>query len=298
MSKKIVPFVLKRLRQAKGLTQEELARKAKLNPQTVFRLEQEAGRQANTHDRTIQNVAQVLNTQPEVLTGEAPVPDAPVDIPGDQSRLKFATSWFAQNALYLVSKRYDMSQKNIVELAPFLFCCIAEASLQRRRERLQHAEFASEKAKVAHNELPSLSEPDFSSSDERLATEKRSIDACDLFGLLLEDHGAIAGEDRENPFARYLAQLAENTEGIAELDACAPFDWPHYRLCSEEVDALAGNDSELAEYIHDGHIALNEMPREIGGHEQTQWLRAKKEEFDRNLNPHLYDKHPDSEPSP
>jgi transcriptional regulator with XRE-family HTH domain len=297
---KIVPLVLKRLRKANGLSQEELAQKARINKQTIFRLERE-DRHATSRQLTIQRLARALNTDPDVLTGEAPAPDATENPISDMARFSFLTSKDAHNALFLVSKRYHVSQQEIVELAPFLFCCAAEESLRQRRERLRGAQLSYENAKRTHEAISHLLGPDFSSSDEQFEAEKRSIDYRDLFGLLLEDNIAIASDETQNPFALYLADLANQTEGAAEFDGYAFQDWPHYRVCADDVEQMAAGDSDLAEYIHEGRIALNAMPREIRDSnetkEQTEWLRAKREEYLRQLNPHLYEQDTSEEPS-
>jgi transcriptional regulator with XRE-family HTH domain len=298
---KIVPFILKRLRTSKGMSQEQLAERAKIDKQTIFRLEQGEGRHTKTRERTIQQVARALNTDPGVLTGQTPLSDARDDpIPG-MSKFSFLTSTDAHNALFLVSKRYHVSQQEIVELAPFLFCCAAEASLRQRRDRLRQAEIACENAKNIEQEMRHLSAPDFAHSEEKFATEKGSINYQDLFGLLLEDNGAIAGDDTQNPFALFLAGLANDTGGTAEFDGYTSDDWPRYRVCAEEAEHLAGGDSELLEYIHEGYIALNEMPKEIRdsskAKEQAEWTRAKGEEFRRKLNPHLAEQSTAEEPS-
>jgi transcriptional regulator with XRE-family HTH domain len=297
---KIVPFVLKRLRKANGLSQEELAQKARIDKQTIFRLEREGGH-AKTRPLTIQRVARALNTEPDVLTGEAPVPDTTEHPMSGMARFSFLTSNDAHNALFLVSKRYHVPQQAVVELAPFLFCCAAEASLRQRRERLRRAQLSYENAKTAHEAISYLSGPDLSSPNEELEAEKASIDYRDLFGLLLEDYGSPAGDETQNPFALYLADLANQTDGVAEFDGYSSMDWPEYRVCADEVEHMAGGDSDLAEHVHEGRIPLNDMPRNIRDRidpkEQTEWLRAKRDEYLKWLNPHLYEQDTSEEPS-
>jgi transcriptional regulator with XRE-family HTH domain len=284
------------------MSQEQLAERAKINKQTIFRLEREESHYAKTRERTIQQVARALNTDPGVLTGEAPLPDAPDDPFPDMAKLNFLTSVFAHNALFLVSRRYHVSQQEIVELAPFLFCCAAEASLRQRRDRVRRAEIAYENAKNAELEMRHLlSAPDFTPSEEKLAEEKRSIDYGDLFGILLEDEGAIAGDETQNPIALFLASLADDTGGVAEFDGWMSDSWPEYRVCLDEAERLAGGDSKLVDYIFNGHIALNAMPKEIRQSwdvkKQADWLSAKAEEYQKNLNPHLFEQSTPEEPS-
>lgn len=228
--KKILPSILKHLRESKGLSQEELAARANINKQTIFRLEQEKGGQKKTRELTIQRVARALKTDPGVLTGESLLPDAPDDPFPDMGKFNFLTSLLAHNSLFLVSKRYHVTQQEIVELAPFLFCCVAEASLRQRRDRVRRAEIACENAKNTELEMRHLSAPDFAASEEKLAAEKRSIDYGDLFGILTEEYGGKAGDDTQNAFALFLAGLADETGGVAEFDWYGFEDWPQYRV--------------------------------------------------------------------
>jgi transcriptional regulator with XRE-family HTH domain len=285
---KIVPEVLKQLRTAKGWSQQDLAERAKIDKQTIFRLEH--GGHAKTRERIIQQLARALKTDPAVLTGKSAPPD-PAD--GDSryflmSKLNFRISTETHNALYLVSDRYGVTYRKIVELAPFLFCCVAEASLQQRRDRLKEAQRALEYARNAEGQMQHLPGSDFSSSEETFAKESESLSAQDLFGLWLHDSCYL---DNENPFALFLNGLANATAGVAEFDGC---DWDlpaEYRVCRKEAILLAGGDSDLADHILDGDVLLNEMPKEIRDvgkdKERTEWLRSKLEEYRHELLRHL-----------
>ena len=284
---KIVPFILKRLRTSKGLSQEQLAERAKINKQTVFRLERDSGSQTNTRERIIQSVARALSTDPDVLTGQAPLSDATHDdIPGDQSKLKFPTSHFAQNALHFVSERYDVTQQEIVELAPFLFCCAAEACLRHRRERVRALEKACQAAKNLVDEMRHISGFDLETSKKIIATETASIDRQDIFGLMLDDEFGGANDFTENPFALFLGALANDTGDVAEFEGYAYRDWPQYRVCPAEASRIAGGDSDVANAILEGHVALSEMPRDLSRkpQERAEWIREKVEAFRASLN--------------
>src|SRR5262249_8701547 len=190
-------------------SQELLAERAKIDKQTICRLEQ--GGHAKTREHTIQQLARVLNTDPAVLTGKSAPPD-PVDddsLYSGMAKLNFRIGTDTHNALYLVSGRYNVSKQEIVELAPFLFCCAAQASLQQRSDRLNEAQRALEYARTVVDQIPHLPSSDFSSSEETLAKESESVRAHDLFGLLL-DHRLD-----ENPFALFLDGLANASGGVA-----------------------------------------------------------------------------------
>jgi transcriptional regulator with XRE-family HTH domain len=285
---KIVPEVLRQLRTARRWSQELLGELAKIDKQTIFRLEQ--GGQAKTRQRTIQQLARALKTDPAVLTGKSAPPD-PVDDDSRyflMSKLNFRINTSTHNALYLISERYDVTQRQIIELAPFLFCCVAEASLQQRRDRLNEAQRALEYARNAEGQMQHLSGSDFSSSEETLTKESESLSAQDLFGLLL-DEGCHLGN--ENPFALFLDGLANATAGVAAFELYDFGSIPEYRVCREEATLLADGDSDLADHILDGDVSLNEMPKEIRGiekhKERAEWLRSKLEEYRQETLRHL-----------
>src|SRR5258708_7288749 len=101
--------VLKRLRESKGWTQEELSentkfgRHPKIDKRTISRLERD--KQANSRGRTNQQLARALGVEPTVLTGESPIPERKLqDQSESQSSVQITSH--ALNALYLIYKRY------------------------------------------------------------------------------------------------------------------------------------------------------------------------------------------------
>ena len=157
--KKIDQDILKRLRSAKGWSQEQLAENTKfqgfpkIDKQTISRLER--GDREKTRGRTIEQLARALKVEPDVLTGEAPFPELEVESePIQKSQLNVRVSRAARNALHLVAQRYvGLEPSQIVELAPFLFCWAAEASLRQRRERLKQLENAAETTRKLEREI-------------------------------------------------------------------------------------------------------------------------------------------------
>src|SRR5262249_17030202 len=128
----VVGFTVKRLRKAKGLSLEQLANRSKIDKGTIWRLEQ--GNHADTREHTVQNLARALGVDVAVLTGKSPAPEIDDDSKYFlMSKLRFRISDRACNAMFLVAERYRVAQQDIVELAPFLFYCAAEASLSQRR---------------------------------------------------------------------------------------------------------------------------------------------------------------------
>src|SRR5712691_147869 len=98
---RVVPEVLKRLREDKGWTQEQLAERAKINKQTVSRLER--GSCADTRPRVVDQLSRALKVEHAVLIGEAPAPligrdGEPVD-PKIESTVRIEP--YVRNALHL-----------------------------------------------------------------------------------------------------------------------------------------------------------------------------------------------------
>lgn len=140
MSQIIDQTRLKALRADRGLSQAQLARKAKLNKQTMYRIE--AGEHRHVRSRTVENIAKALAVDPKVLTGELPMPESdakatqPTPDTGDYV-INVPVDGAIRNAFTLAALRYRMPIARIVELAPYLFVVAAEASLERRKKILK-----------------------------------------------------------------------------------------------------------------------------------------------------------------
>ena len=110
----ITPELLKRLRKHQRLTLDQLAEKAGLDRQTIYRLER--GRRAQTRETTFKKLAKALGVEPEDLSG--PVPDDQESVSASEpnkSQLNLRVSGQTRNALLLVSERYRVKPAQIVE---------------------------------------------------------------------------------------------------------------------------------------------------------------------------------------
>jgi transcriptional regulator with XRE-family HTH domain len=292
--KKVDPAVLKRLRAAKGWSQERLAEKTKfpgvpkIDKQTISRLER--GEQMKTRGRTTQQLARALDVEPAVLIGDAPIP-APHSNPEPvtpKHRLNLAICTEARNALHLAAERYNISQRQIVELAPLLFCWAAEASLRQRRDNIMQVERACETVQKLEQGLPHLPVPDFPYA-EVIAAERESIDRCDLFAIGIQNGDTILEgtfsrfSDMDNPFAMFLGSLAQEMGNVATFLECSWDELPLYRVCPDEAAYLVGGDKARADDILNGYVSLSEMPKEIRDSmmfkERADWVRTKADEY-------------------
>lgn len=285
---KIDPSVLKQLRHSKGWSQDQLAentkfgRNPKIDKRTISRLE--LGKQANTRGRTIQQLARAFGVELAVLTGEAPIPENKRrDQSASESSIQITAH--ARNALHLIYERYHIRPWQVVEMAPFLFCWAAEASLLQRSNRIEQVERASRALRDQERQVEYLRISDSSDLEEKIEAEKDSIRSRDLFGYQLDDAGfaVFKHEWTENPFARFLNDLAEGFDDVMTFEGFSSLDYPEYSVCPGEAEQLVGGDKVLADRILSGIVALNEMPDKIresyNSADRAEWVRAKAAEF-------------------
>ena len=286
----IDPVVLKKLRDARKWTQDDLARQSKINKQTISRLER--GEQRRTRQRTVNSLCTVFKIDAAVLAGKSPLPEQQHQAPflGMKSQLNVRIDNAARNALALVALRYNIRASQIIELAPFLFLWAAEQSLRRRRDRLAELKRKLSEAEGLRGQFPHLSNRVgyFPSADNVIWAEEKSIEASDLFGRRIgeADYDDTLSEDfmeeTENPLTVFLRDIAEQLSAVAEFEDWSPFSSPNYRICPDEAAKLVGGDLERADEILRGLVALHEMPMEMRKadltRERAEWVRSKAEE--------------------
>jgi transcriptional regulator with XRE-family HTH domain len=278
------------LRKSKRLSLDQLAERAKLDRATIWRLEQ--GHDTNARESTIKKLARALGQEPAVLMGKVAVPEIDDDSRYEEmSKLKFRITDMAYNAMYLVADRYFVTHEDIVELAPFLFHWAAEASLQRRKARLEKARRSLEDARSAERDMLHLPDPD-SASCEKFEAESESINRLDIFGSSLDEAGfglARYEEGINNPFSLFLDQLADEMGNGAVLKHCSDWDYVDYRVCVQEAKWLCGGDEELADRVLCGHVPLSQMPDELSFRRsgdrkaRIEWIRVKVDERNQRL---------------
>jgi transcriptional regulator with XRE-family HTH domain len=294
--KKIDPAILKRLREAKGWTQDVLAEKTglyglpKIDKQTISRLER--GDRSKTRSRTIEQLARALSVEPAVLTGEKPAPErqreaSSLDV---RSQLNVRVGTAPRNALSLAARRYRVEPSQIVELAPFLFVWAAEESLRQRRDKMVEVKRACDAARDAESGIRHLPIPNYTYTEEKIAAESESVELRDLFGSSTQESTHYLDPyfsfdwETENPFALFLRNLVVPFGNVAAFEEWSGEWTPQYRVCPDEAAALVGGDHNTAEEIINGLVALSEMPKEIRGKadmakERAEWVRSKAEEY-------------------
>ncbi len=293
MSQTVDPSRLKELRKRNRLSQGALGQKAKkvakdgagVDKQTIYRIE--AGHQQAVRTSTVEKLAAALGVLPEVLTGQAPMPESgPASAHpsnDDDYSINVPVDGDVRNAFTLVQMRYRVPIARIVELAPFLFVLAAEASLERRRTKLKELRDAFGAAQLQYVACPylstSLCPPD--PNGPYLDAEEKSISAGDIWGDRLPD--STFDEKEENPLVVHLKEAAPTDAGVASLSgfdrSSSKFD-----VCREDVLRLvdgADDKEELANSVVDGEVILHRMPRELlnnaAADARIAWLRGERD---------------------
>ncbi|MGL3211636.1 helix-turn-helix domain-containing protein [Bradyrhizobium sp. BR 1433] len=266
---KVNPVILQTLRRRKGWSQDRLAEMAKVNKQTISRIER--GDQETTRGNTTKQLARALGVEPAELMLETLAREANETEPMKRrSPSAFGVSTAANNFLHLISDRYFIKPWQVMELAPLLFCWAAETSLRERRERLNKLEEACETARRLEGEMLHMPPPNFIHSEEKISAESNSIGNHDVFGMCFSDDDfgtdhLHSDDDTDNPFAIFLAKLVREIGDMAKFEGFSPIDYPVFQVCREEAREMVSGDETLAELILAGVIDLNEMPSDVRG---------------------------------
>lgn len=80
----------------------------------------------------------------------------------------------------------------------------------------------------------------------------------------------------DNPFARFLQNLAEDLPADCSFEGWEPDFGPNYRLCESEVLELVGGNEKAAEYLLNGRVGIHEMPSNLQAEDNpqrmTEWI--------------------------
>lgn len=275
------PERVKQLRLLRRLSQEELAKLAGLNKQTIYRLEK-GSNPIPVRKKNLDRLAQPLGADPEVLTGEKPIPSnasqpSASAEDGAAYQLNVRVDAAVRIAFELVARRYKISVPKIAQLAPLLFVIIAEHSLKRRRKNLENLRdelkerlYGFENIRdELHKKFPHIPFPniDWDDQDEAINAEEELIKSRDLFG-----ERRIDDDLRGEAFADYLKALTAGDDDIT-IDALGPTS-TEYRVCHSVATELAGGDRNIAEWLLNGEVPLHRMPKRE--ERPIEWMRQNK----------------------
>ncbi len=272
---------LRILRKKKGFTRPQLAKLSGITERTIQRLEREPHQSQKTREDTLNRLAKALSVEPGVLTSDLPLPESdevPVYDQAPKTRLAYD----------FIKRRYGVSRTEIINMAPLFFVLLAERSLVWRREKLEEAKEVFKRLWEIDGFWSGGLSGAESYMGDGVSAEEDSIDRADLFGEYLDDDfmGKPFDSSKNNPFTYYLRKLAEELaiSAVVDVDSgvlniASDFKFPHYDICSKELDHIA-NGSPIARIcLETGCARLSEIPDELmaedAGEERAKWLEDK-----------------------
>ena len=294
---RINPEILRNERKKQDLSIDKLAKLSRVDRQSIHRIEN--GSKKRNRQEVIQKLAKALGISKEILTG-ASAPASPdesldkIDLLLNRSQLNLRVSNQARNALFLASLKYHVTQSQIVEIAPLLFCWAAKQSLKRRSDRLVAIELNA--AELGSLSASHLSGRVFNNwqADSSIEAERKSIAAEDLFATNIsgdEIESFLANdydEAIENPFADFIESLAIEIGEDALFNGWSPHSSPEYCVCKALANRVAGGDEVATDEILSGNAALYKNADEYeflkrSKEERAKWARdegsASREKF-------------------
>ena len=302
MQIQIDPERLHSLRQKKGLSRPQLAKQSGITERTIQRLEKEP---QLSQKKTLNRLAKALRVEPEVLTGELPLPESDKAPEPERIQIGAQVAPKVRLAYDLIKRRYGVSATEIINMAPLFFALLAEGSLAWRREKLKELREGIDRleqidgfwrGKSSDFDVTSTSMP------EAIEVEKSSIDKADLFGEhLLDDLNYYEIDpSTDNPLASYLRKLEAELDitGVVCVDSEYlrfgwPLKFPDYDICRDELNGIA-NDSDFAKIaLEAGDVRLSEIPEELmaedAGEERAKWLEGKLSDTRRDVEKEFID---------
>ncbi len=297
---KINPDRLRTVREKKGFTRPQLEKRSGITVRTIQRLEQEPHRSQKTREDTLNRLAKALSVEPGVLTGDLPLPESDDTLTDNLDRVPIGAQIAPKTRLAydLIKRRYGVNATEIINMAPLFFVLLAEGSLAQRRKKLQEIEETYDR--LYQIDVSWLSLPPFYEMVDHMCggvagSEADSIDKADLFGKYLNNDfiGAPFDPSTENPFTHYLRKLADELRKLADelaipsvvdvdggvLSIASDFKFPHYDICSEEIDHITNGSSIAKVCLETGCARLSDIPEKLmaedAGEDRAKWLEDK-----------------------
>ena len=283
---------LRALREQKGLSRLKLAEQSGISERTIQRLENEPHRSQKSQGHTLNNLAKALGVKekPGVLTGDLPLPNSdktPTSDNSDRVQMGAQVAPKTRLAYDLIKRRYGVNVTDIINMAPLFFALLAEGSLAWRREKLKEVEEAYDHLMQIDGFWSGGSAYLQHGMDEGTFAEEESIDKADLFGEHLDDDmGKPFDSSKNNPFTHYLRKLANelNIPGVVDVDGgvlsiASNFKFPHYDICSDELDHIANGSPDAKKALEIGFARLSEISDKLmaedASEERAKWLEKR-----------------------
>ena len=291
----IDPTRLRELREQRGWSRAGLAAKtqsklgedgerlASVSVRTIQRLEN--GECDTPRAGTARSLAAALGVEPAVLSGEAPIPQRKPDSPSVQINALIRSEY--RLAYGLVGRRYGVTARALIEMAPLFFALLAEGSLRWRRKKLAQAREAIEQLEAQHGQGRLPYGLGAWRAGEIADDEEASIEQDDVFGRKVPEAAHDLGDfdpDDANPFIDYLRKLegeiaAPDRVKIDGLGGPGLDGFPAYELCTGDLERITAGSKRALHALQRGHAKLGDIPDELRGEDasaaRAAWLEAK-----------------------
>ena len=283
----IDPKRLREIRVRKGLTRAALKERSQVSERQLARLERTTASRHKVRDYTMNQIADALGTKPEILSGEAPLPAEKEK--GKHEKIRITALMDTQTRLFfaLIKRRYGVSPRNVINMAPLFFVLLAEQSLLWRKKKLGEIGEATERLRDLAEGAGHLSFVNATwRCDDAADEEDRSISKADLFGRRLGEDIFNLGYDpsKNNPFADYLRKMAAeiDNKNTIEVDPYGDeLDWadfPYFRVCNGDLERIACGSEKAKKALEGGHVRIADIPGELwedGAEEKRkEWLES------------------------
>ena len=299
MKKAIIsPTILKTLRERKGWSQQELAKKGEVTSRTILAIEKNGEGTVSVQQKTLIGLSKALEVRSNVLSGEAPLPAE--GVPYD---LRIRLSAKVRLNFDLIRKKYGVDIEDVIDVAPLLFVSAAEESRQRQQEQVEHDSKEFEKLSTLWRQISNLGEhlnhptvpwmPDGGYDEPTYFAERwHAIKNNDLYEEYLRDDGPIS--EQPNPFADYLREVSQrphlrNTVQVGDerdVETMGGYfsysfsDYiPEHEVCLDLLQqiTLGSTDADMA--LTQGVVAISEIPEDLWeprkAGERVAWLEDK-----------------------
>ena len=305
----IIPELLTKRRKGRGLTQlslinriVDLARQARQNHPdqphetvSVSTLSDIESNKAPTVKRSkAEAIAKALECDVAALEGHA-------DFPADRENGLY-DEWYpplqsirldrkTHNAIWLACRRFAVPEDWLISMAPTMLEILAAQDLHRRASVLAELKARLDRVREivgAHPHIGSRASVPSLEGEEIIAAEQRSIEKRDLFGRITLD----ADIEEDEPYdiadvAPFLCHLRNEAQRLGlQVDCDKDLSFPRLNIDYPEdpdgiIEALACNDSEIADKLRDGTLLIRDIPKSYlkkGMREKRlQWLRERAE---------------------
>lgn len=258
------------LRTQRKLSREQLQQKSGVSARQISRFENEPQSADRVREATLTRLANALDVEKGVLTGELPMPDIPSEDGYLKARVNLLPS--SQLAYELIEQHYGINRTTICNWGPLLFTLLAEGSLAWRRKKLDELHDAAEQlehvGKSGHLHFASEKAQELF---EQADLERDSLKEHDLFGKHLAPDAA--------PFADYLHEFAsEFDKGVIEVRKLhvrySDERFPRCRFFGDKVQQITVGSKKALLTLMQGHARLKDIPQELWDDDERrkQWL--------------------------